>query len=58
MNKNVKTLLSLLSVAAISTGVLFAADWVTQSLVREQQTDKINTVFFSIRLSFLGALIG
>ena len=45
MNKTVKTLLALLTVAALSTGVLFAADWLTQSLVEEQQTNQISTVF-------------
>lgn len=47
MNKTTKTLLALLAVASLSTGVLFAADWLTHSLLQEQNTDRINTVYGS-----------
>lgn len=45
MNKTVKTLFSLLAVAAISAGLLFAADLVTQSLIEEQHTAAVGEIF-------------
>ncbi len=47
MNKTTKSVLALLAVAAVSTGVLFAADWLTYSLLQEQDTDRINTIYGS-----------
>lgn len=45
MNKTTKTVFALLAVAAVSTGVLFAADWLTHALLREQATDRVHTVY-------------
>lgn len=45
MNKTVKTLLSLLGVAGVSAGILFAADLLTRSLVEQQNTDAVNELF-------------
>ena len=47
MNKTTKNIFALLAVAVVSTGVLFGADWLTQSLLQEQDTDRIQTIYGS-----------